>query len=303
MNDKLTVVYSEARQGESSRPRLLEDLAAAVSPWTNVEVAIVPHLYDLAPEGPGVEYLASIQGDMVVLCHLYPRAAFWLLDSHEIRGRQGQTAFCPKDDSDPDGSTEPSQDSLQRTIWCIDLRDHVEAEPLLDELARIASESLGQPSSEIVAEAGATNGTTRIDEITQARWYPIVDRNRCEGCLECLNFCLFGVFGTDTSENLFVEQPDACRDGCPACARVCPGGAIMFPHFNNPAIAGDPKASPDERNVTLVDLFQSAGLGDSSPDSAAQAERDKALREQTEAQQKPADDLDRLVDDLDEIDL
>ncbi|MGL6195052.1 MAG: ATP-binding protein [Thermoguttaceae bacterium] len=70
------------------------------------------------------------------------------------------------------------------------------------------------------------------------RWYPVIDYDKCVGCLECVNYCLFGVYIVDANAKPLVEQPDSCRDGCPACARVCPGKAIMFPEYNDPVISG-----------------------------------------------------------------
>ncbi|NQU25111.1 MAG: ferredoxin family protein, partial [Candidatus Nealsonbacteria bacterium] len=140
----------------------------------------------------------------------------------------------------------------------------------------------------------ASDATTVVDESVSFRWYPVVDYDRCTNCLECLNFCLFGVFGVDASGGLLVEQPDACRDGCPACARVCPSGAIMFPRHDDRAMAGDPKA-PVGGGGGLVQL-----LGDLNSMDTAATERDHAVAEKAGAEE---DDLDQLVDDLDEMDL
>ncbi|MEE8452139.1 MAG: ferredoxin family protein, partial [Thermoguttaceae bacterium] len=152
----------------------------------------------------------------------------------------------------------------------------------------------------------STDGETSAasDEETKLRWYPVIDYGRCQNCLECLNFCLFGVYGVDASDRILVEQPDACRAGCPACSRVCPAEAIMFPEHQTPVIAGDPTASADGFNTGLVQLL---GMP-STPDLAA-AERDRALAEKAEADNvsednvAEKDELDRLVDELDEVDL
>jgi len=38
-----------------------------------------------------------------------------------------------------------------------------------------------------------------------------------------------------------VRNPDQCKPGCPACSRVCPQSAIMFPRYEkDAAIAGAP---------------------------------------------------------------
>ncbi|OPZ81364.1 MAG: 2-ketoisovalerate ferredoxin oxidoreductase subunit delta [bacterium ADurb.Bin429] len=80
-----------------------------------------------------------------------------------------------------------------------------------------------------------------------ARWYPVIDRDRCGECHHCLQFCLFGVYVLDADGRVTVENPDACKAGCPACSRICPHGAIIFPLYQDPAIAGAPGVfmSPD----------------------------------------------------------
>ena len=90
-----------------------------------------------------------------------------------------------------------------------------------------------------IPDGGVPGGQVeRIDESPQARWYPIIDDSKCSACLECVNYCLFGVYAIGADSRPFVDQPDACRDGCPACSRVCPGKAIMFPLYEDRSIAG-----------------------------------------------------------------
>ena len=54
------------------------------------------------------------------------------------------------------------------------------------------------------------------------RWYPVIDYDRCTNCMECIDFCLFGVYGVDGRGRILVEEQDNCKKGCPACSRVCP---------------------------------------------------------------------------------
>jgi NAD-dependent dihydropyrimidine dehydrogenase PreA subunit len=64
----------------------------------------------------------------------------------------------------------------------------------------------------------------------QVPWYPTLDRDRCDGCGECLDFCAFGVYAQEgTSGLVVVVEPFHCVVGCDACARVCTRGAIRFP--------------------------------------------------------------------------
>ncbi|MHC4181151.1 MAG: ATP-binding protein [Planctomycetota bacterium] len=307
MTKKLAVVISQTRGSPSSRQKLPRDLGAALEDWPSLDVVTLPHLYDLAPDGPGMRHLQGLSGDMIVLSWLYPRAAFWVLDANGVKGRMGRTPFFPEEEleTSPEDPAQPAGESSDRSIWCLDLREHDQLEPMLEEIDRIAAESAGEPVVALAgAQAKATGGATRLEESTQFRWYPVVDYGRCGNCLECLNFCLFGVFGLDESGQLLVEQPDACRDGCPACSRVCPSHAIMFPQHNNPVIAGDPEASTDGFNLNLVQL-----LGSASAAELAAAERDRALAEKTKADKSgpknaaEKDDLDQLVDELDGMDL
>lgn len=71
-------------------------------------------------------------------------------------------------------------------------------------------------------------------------WYPVVDYSKCSNCQQCANFCLFGVYKLDDFKILRVENPSNCKDQCPACARVCPEQAIIFPkHKESPIDGGE----------------------------------------------------------------
>ena len=70
-------------------------------------------------------------------------------------------------------------------------------------------------------------------------WYPVIDYARCTACGQCADFCLFGVY--EKQENkVVVVHPHGCKNNCPACGRICPQTAIVFPKYEKPgAIAGD----------------------------------------------------------------
>lgn len=81
----------------------------------------------------------------------------------------------------------------------------------------------------------------RLSAAPLVRWYPVIDRELCQTCGHCQEFCLFGVYERDQAEQVRVANPDNCKAGCPACSRICPHGAIMFPLYDqDPAIAGAP---------------------------------------------------------------
>jgi len=68
-------------------------------------------------------------------------------------------------------------------------------------------------------------------------WYPVIDKTRCTECGKCHDFCLFGVY-TVENKRVKVTQPQNCKNNCPACARICPSKAIIFPKYEKSPING-----------------------------------------------------------------
>jgi NAD-dependent dihydropyrimidine dehydrogenase PreA subunit len=70
-------------------------------------------------------------------------------------------------------------------------------------------------------------------------WFPLIDYARCTSCGQCAEFCLFGVY-EKIDGKIVVVNPEGCKNNCPACARICPRTAIIFPKYEHGgAIAGD----------------------------------------------------------------
>lgn len=91
-------------------------------------------------------------------------------------------------------------------------------------------------------------------------WFPVIDYDRCTNCMQCLTFCLFGVYGVDTEQKIAVDNEDNCKTDCPACSRVCPEAAILFPKYKAGPINGDVVKEEDlQREAMKVDI--SALLG------------------------------------------
>ena len=91
-------------------------------------------------------------------------------------------------------------------------------------------------------------------------WFPVIDYDRCTNCMQCLSFCLFGVYGADGEGHIQVQNQDNCKTNCPACSRVCPEAAIMFPKYKSGPINGDVVKDEDlAREKMKVDI--SALLG------------------------------------------
>lgn len=169
---------------------------------------------------------------------------------------------------------------------------------------------------------GLLGEAQRISEDVARRWYPVIDYSRCTNCMECIDFCLFGVYGVDRAETILVEQPDNCRKGCPACSRVCPENAIIFPQHKTPTIAGSDVVAGGIK-IDLSLLFGAPETGETA-EQAAIRERDEQLlaagreavgvkaaavggalpkRQEQGAEAAPKDELDKLLDELDTLDI
>ncbi len=331
---KLTVVISQAQGKNPAKRALEESLAAALLMEPSIDLSIVPYLYDLDANHTGRLYLESVHGDMAVLSWLYPRAAFWLLDRDGIKGHFGENQLKPADQEDEDEEPEPPKGIgalgvPDRHIYCLDLRDCDNHRPYVQEVLRIAAEC--RQRRELKEQENAARAQPKLVELglrdlaapafapeqllqqPQRRWYPVIDYSRCTNCMECIDFCLFGVYGVDGQERILVENQDECKKGCPACSRVCPEHAIIFPEYKTPAIAGAPVGIVDNLKIDLTKLF---GGGDAL--AMAAQERDRELvavgreavglsvgipKRQADKPAQPKDELDSLMDQLDSLDL
>jgi len=206
-------------------------------------VLLVPHIYHI-PEVEDIwSKLARIGDPMLVLTWLFPRPAEWVLRRHGV-GRAG--------------------------LVTLDMGAHEGPEQCFE---ACAPHLAGRTGDGTVAELTCAPAT---------RWYPVLDYSRCVNCKQCLQFCLFGVYTLDGAGKVTASSPDNCKPGCPACARVCPSGAIMFPLYEkDKGIAGAPGQF-------------------AKPDAAAKTMFTKRTR-RPHRQPEAADDLDALIDDLDRL--
>jgi Pyruvate/2-oxoacid:ferredoxin oxidoreductase delta subunit len=91
-------------------------------------------------------------------------------------------------------------------------------------------------------------------------WFPVIDYSRCTNCMQCLSFCLFEVYGVSKEGKIQVQNQPNCKTECPACSRVCPEVAILFPKYRYSPINGDEVNTEDLRREAMkVDI--SALLG------------------------------------------
>lgn len=91
-------------------------------------------------------------------------------------------------------------------------------------------------------------------------WFPVIDYDRCTNCMQCLSFCLFDVYGTTPDGQIQVQNNDNCKTDCPACSRVCPEVAILFPKYSAGPINGEEVSEEDvQRESMKVDISSLLG--------------------------------------------
>ncbi len=240
----------------------------------DVELVTVPDLCGLAARrDPFVAELAA--GDVaIVACH--PRAVRALFDAAE----------CPLPEEGVEllnMKAQSAEDILESLIGSVPEPDEAAMDAAMDDI--LARKDGWMP------------------------WFPAIDRGRCRNCRQCLNFCLFGVFGLE-GKKVVVESPENCKTYCPACARVCPDVAIIFPKFKDRPVYGDVVRDEDAKGekvgakvADLVDgdvvaKLRERGKKRFSPDrDEALAERRRCV-ERTRLQEKldiPDDVLDSVL--------
>ncbi|MEZ5364342.1 MAG: hypothetical protein R2748_18895 [Bryobacterales bacterium] len=134
-------------------------------------------------------------------------------------------------------------------------------------------------------------------------WFPVIDYDRCTNCMQCLSFCLFDVYGVSQDGKIQVQNNDNCKTDCPACSRVCPEVAILFPKYRHGPIHGGEVSSDDIRRESMKvdisallggDIYQALRDRSAKAKSRFSKERDedRALKERKRCLTKLQQDLD-----------
>jgi len=157
----------------------------------------------------------------------------------------------------------------------------------------------GEPGVEVRDLAGldvekVVAAAREVRERTGARnlggwkpWFPVIDYDRCTNCMQCLTFCLFEVYGVDANQKIQVQNQTNCKTDCPACSRVCPEVAILFPKYKSGPINGDVVRQEDvKREAMKVDI--SALLGGDLYASLRSRQSDARKRFSTERDESRA---------------
>ncbi len=172
-----------------------------------IEVAVVNDLCErAAARDPAITALAEKDDLTIVACH--PRAVKWLLAWAGAEPAAGKLTVLNLREGSADSVVEslPSESGAG---------DNADISPSCD---------------------GPDNG---------ARWFPVLDYDRCVNCKQCISFCPFGVYSLDKNGAVQVTSPENCKDQCPACARMCPSVAIIFPKVKDTPINGDTVTDED----------------------------------------------------------
>lgn len=59
-------------------------------------------------------------------------------------------------------------------------------------------------------------------------WYPIIDYDKCTGCLACFDKCSHGVYELNSRDFPKVVFAEGCVQGCTGCGSLCPQEAITY---------------------------------------------------------------------------
>ncbi len=212
-----------------------------------IAVDTVPDLCGLAARrDPMLEQVARADSIRIVAC--FPRAVKWLFDA--------AGAPLPAEDVGILNMRTQSAEEIVRMI--------VQAAEGIRPQNRIAtwvprSTVLGRPcsTSKLCLNVPPQPLPEPRDWVP---WFPVIDRDRCTECRQCMNFCLFGVYGVSDEGEVEVRNPEKCKTNCPACARLCPQVAIIFPKYGSGPICGDDVREEDtKRGPVNVDVASLVG--------------------------------------------
>ena len=165
-------------------------------------------------------------------------------------------------------------------------------------LGRLDEAPAADPEQEVhfrdLGEVDALEAAREVREAAGARkleawkpWFPVIDFDRCTNCMQCLTFCLFDVYGVDDKKQITVQNQDNCKTDCPACSRVCPEVAILFPKYGKGPINGDVVREQDvQREAMKVDI--STLLGGDLYGSLRTRQREARKRFSTERDESKA---------------
>lgn len=228
------VVFCSCAYYETIPPAVKERIFGSLS-GSDVAVEAVPDLCGMAARRhPRLRHWARAEPLSIVAC--YPRAVRWLFEAAGVPLNVEQTRLFNMRTQSP------------------------------EEIARELMKDDGSWMIEEKSAPFASNHQSSIEnhQSDWVPWFPVIDYDRCKNCKQCMNFCLFGVYGLSDEGRVEVQNPAGCKTNCPACARMCPTDAIIFPKYGESPINGDDvtqpsgsqeKPAPDLRSLLRGDVY------------------------------------------------
>jgi NAD-dependent dihydropyrimidine dehydrogenase PreA subunit len=245
MKKDTPILYCDCAYAETLPPQAKQAVLQALKD-SGLSYIIVPDLCELAAHKTSLlTDLANVSRLTIAACH--PRAVKWLFAAAGAPLRDEVVTYL--------NMRETSSEELLRSIQ--DLTRNGEIDCRVED---VSPESLPPHNLNAVNPESGNSDAPKWKP-----WFPVIDCARCVNCRQCLGFCLFGVYGVDTSGKIQVKNPAGCKTDCPACARICPETAIIFPKYPFPPInGGEGKADNmpaesiklDRKAIAESDLFK-----------------------------------------------
>jgi len=203
-------------------PETMKQEVQSVLRKSGMDTIAVPDLCGMAARrDPELERIAASESLIIVAC--YPRAVQWLFYAANV--------------------------SLPKTVKILNMR----VQPI-DQIKNI----LGIEKDEVESHNDTIYPNKKEGEWVP--WFPVIDYERCKSCKQCASFCLFGTYEVLSDGKVVVSNPDHCKTNCPACARICPEAAIMFPKLEESPINGD-EIKDEQETRALIKLNTELMLG------------------------------------------
>lgn len=133
----------------------------------------------------------------------------------------------------------------------IELREHT-ADYVLEQLQVAEHKATAEEQDAALQEIMALPKKIGTDA-----WYPVLETDKCVNCGKCHDFCLFGVYDK-VDGKVKVIAPENCKNNCPACARICPVGAIIFPKYDKAPINGGEQMEEGTIKIDMEAVYADA---------------------------------------------
>ena len=84
---RITVVVSQGQSRHPDKRGIEERIVAELATESDIDVLVIPHLYDLPPESSALLALWQPAGQLHSALMALPPRAHWTLDQFDMRGR------------------------------------------------------------------------------------------------------------------------------------------------------------------------------------------------------------------------